>query len=194
MHTPRRRRQPALVRAALLDAAVQEAMMHGLGNVTVLSVAERAGVSKGALFHHFANRQELLEAAYAECLARFGDALDVLVAADQAPHGRFTRAYVRATFEAMHAEDANWARFSLSALVEPAFAALWRHWLDERLAQVPDERGAPRLRVARLAADGYWLQALGGGLVESGPAGIDALRECVVSFTYDDGQSVAADR
>ena len=194
MDATRRRRQPALVRAALLDAAVQEAMLHGLGNVTVLSVAERAGVSKGALFHHFANRQELLEAAYAECLARFGDALDVLVATDPVPHGRFTRAYVRATFEAMHAEDANWARFSLSALVEPAFAALWRHWLDERLAHVPDERGAPRLRVARLAADGYWLQALGGGLVESGPAGIDALRECVVSFTYDDGQPVAADR
>lgn len=143
MDATRRRRQPVLVRAALLDAAVQEAMLHGLGNVTVLSVADRAGVSKGALFHHFANRQDLLEAAYAECLARFGDALDVLVATDPVPHGRFTRAYVRATFEAMHAEDANWARFSLSALVEPAFAALWRRWLDERLAQVPAERSAP---------------------------------------------------
>ena len=99
MDATRRRRQPALVRAALLDAAVQEAMVHGVGNVTVLSVAARAGVSKGALFHHFANRQDLLEAAYAECLARFGDALDVLVATDPVPHGRFTRAYVRAFFD-----------------------------------------------------------------------------------------------
>lgn len=186
MDTPKRRREPERVRTALLDAAVQEAMQGGLGSVTVLAVAERAGVSKGALFHHFANRQLLLEAAYTECLARFGEALDALIAVDPMPHGRFTRAYVRATFEAMHTEDPNWARFSLSALVEPAFAELWRNWLAERLDQVPEERTAPRLRVARLAADGYWLQALGGGFGHADAVQLVALLDCVLEFTYDE--------
>lgn len=184
MDALKRRRQPERVRTALLDAAVREATQRGLGGVTVLAVAERAGVSKGALFHHFPNRQVLLEAAYAECLARFGDALDALMLADEVQPGRFTRAYVRATFGAMHADDRDWARFSLTALVEPAFADLWRSWLGARLEQAPAERSDPNLRVARLAADGYWLQMLGGGFDASGSDRLEALLACVLSFTY----------
>jgi AcrR family transcriptional regulator len=80
---PRRRRQPAIVRAALLDAVVEEAVLGGLAGVTVLGVAARAGVSKGALFHHFPTRQVLLEAAYAECLLRFDSELDACMARDR---------------------------------------------------------------------------------------------------------------
>ncbi|WP_457322482.1 helix-turn-helix domain-containing protein, partial [Stenotrophomonas sp. P5_B8] len=91
MDALKRRKQPARVRAALLDAVAQEAAQRGLGGVTVVGVAERAGVSKGALFHHFANRQQLLEAAYADGLLRFGDELDAILARDTLAHGRFTR-------------------------------------------------------------------------------------------------------
>ncbi|MGV6492164.1 TetR/AcrR family transcriptional regulator [Stenotrophomonas rhizophila] len=187
-----RRRQPEIVRAALLDAVVQEAVQAGLGSVTVLAVAARAGVSKGALFHHFPNRQALLEAAYAECLAQFGVAMDALLADDPTPHGRFTRAYVRATFAAMQMDDRSWARFSLTALVEPAFAEQWRQWLGARLDALPAERTDPRLRVARLAADGYWLQMLGSGFGAYDTDGLEALLDAVLRFTCEDaGAGVA---
>ncbi|MEG2803246.1 TetR/AcrR family transcriptional regulator [Stenotrophomonas sp.] len=185
MDTVKRRRQPDHVRAALLDAVVQEAVRAGLGSVTVQGVAERAGVSKGALFHHFPNRQALLEAAHAEGLAQFGADIDALMADDPVPAGRFTRAYVRATFAAMQVEDRSWARFSLTAAVEPAFAEQWRQWLGARLDAAPAEGTDPRLRVARLAADGYWFQMLGGGFGAYDTRGLDGLLACVLGFTHD---------
>ncbi|WP_313344124.1 TetR/AcrR family transcriptional regulator [Stenotrophomonas sp.] len=179
----KRRRQPALVRTALLDAVIQEAVLGGLASVTVLGVAARAGVSKGALFHHFPSRQVLLEAAYAECLLRFGSELDACMARDAVEAGRFTRAYVTATFEAMTSSDRSWARFSLTALVEPAFADLWREWLAQRLENAPSERLDPRQRAARLAADGFWLQMLSDPAAQMQPDQSDALLACILTLT-----------
>lgn len=180
----KRRRQPALVRAALLDAVVQEAVAGGLASVTVLGVAARAGVSKGALFHHFPSRQALLEAAYAECLLQFDTELDACMARDAVEAGRFTRAYVIVTFEAMTSVDRSWANFSLTALVEPAFAQLWRDWLAARLESVPSERSDPRYRAARLAADGFWLQMLSDSAAQSVPEHNDALLACILTLTH----------
>lgn len=179
----KRRRQPEIVRAALLDAVVQEAVLGGLAGVTVLGVAARAGVSKGALFHHFPTRQALLEAAYAECLLRFDSELDACMARDQGEAGRFTRAYVTATFEAMQSPDRSWAKFSLTALVEPAFAGLWRDWLANRLDNAPSERVDPRQRAARLAADGFWLQMLSDPAEQMLPEQTDALLACILTLT-----------
>lgn len=180
---PRRRRQPERVRATLLDAVVHESMSGGLDGVTVLGVAARAGVSKGALFHHFASRQALLEAAYAECLQRFDREVQMHVERDAVEAGRFTRAYVKATLGALKAPDLGWTRFSLTALVEPAFSLLWRRWLDGRLAQVPSECAEPRLRAARLAADGFWLQLLIDPTEVRAPGEDDALLACILSLT-----------
>ncbi|WP_421570951.1 TetR family transcriptional regulator [Stenotrophomonas sp. PD6] len=184
----KRRKQPAIVRAALLDAVVQEAVLGGLASVTVLGVAARASVSKGALFHHFPTRQALLEAAYAECLLRFDSELDACMARDPVEAGRFTRAYVIVTFEAMTSgamtsDDRRWATFSLTALVEPAFAQLWRDWLAKRLESVPSERVDPRYRAARLAADGFWLQMLSEPAAQSAPTVNDALLACILTLT-----------
>ncbi len=189
MDALKRRKQPALVRAALLDAVAQEAAQRGLGGVTVLGVAERAGVSKGALFHHFANRQQLLEAAYADCLLRFGDELDAIIARDTLAHGRFTRAYVTATFDAMQTEDRSWVKFSLTALVEPAFADLWRNWLAARLEAFPAERADPHLRAARLAADGFWLQMLGCWQEDSDAGKRQVLLQCILELTKGEGST-----
>lgn len=178
----KRRRQPALVRAALLDAVVHEAIVGGLAGVTVVGVAARAGVSKGALFHHFPCRQALLEAAYAECLLRFDRELDDCIARDGAGAGRFTRAYVTATFNAINAPERDWARFSLTALVEPAFADLWRTWLTARLQNAPSERDDPRLRAARLAADGFWLQMLTDPEAQSAHDRTGALLACILAL------------
>lgn len=180
----RRRRQPEVVRSALLDAVVQEANLGGLDSVTVLGVAARAGVSKGALFHHFPTRQALLEAAYAECMRRFDRDVDARAAQDAVEAGRFTRAYVMATFDAMKAPERSWARFSLTALVEPAFADLWRNWLAAQLQKSPQEASDPRLRAARLAADGFWLQMLSDPAAQHLPNETDALLACVLMLTH----------
>lgn len=52
----RRKKAPEQVRAQLLDAASEIATHHGVAALTLDAVAERAGVTKGALQYHFANK------------------------------------------------------------------------------------------------------------------------------------------
>ncbi|HEY6428313.1 MAG TPA: helix-turn-helix domain-containing protein [Acidimicrobiales bacterium] len=51
-------------RDALLDAAVALVRANGVQVVSMEAVAERAGVSRPLVYKHFANRDELLAAAY----------------------------------------------------------------------------------------------------------------------------------
>ncbi len=51
-------------RDALLDAAVALVRTTGVHEVSMEAVAERAGVSRPLVYKHFANRDELLAAAY----------------------------------------------------------------------------------------------------------------------------------
>jgi AcrR family transcriptional regulator len=50
------------MRRLLLDAAVDSLVEHGFAGTTTLEVQRRAGVSRGALLHHFPSKAELLVA------------------------------------------------------------------------------------------------------------------------------------
>ena len=56
--------QGSVRRDALLDAAVALVGANGVRVVSMEAVAERAGVSRALVYKHFANRDELLAAAY----------------------------------------------------------------------------------------------------------------------------------
>ncbi len=58
------RLQSSARRDALLDAAVALVRTKGVHVVSMEAVAERAGVSRPLVYKHFANRDELLAAAY----------------------------------------------------------------------------------------------------------------------------------
>jgi AcrR family transcriptional regulator len=60
----------AATRTALLDAAVDCLAEEGYARTTKLRIAERAGVSSGALQHHFASKAELLGEATRHISAR----------------------------------------------------------------------------------------------------------------------------
>lgn len=57
-----RRQQTESAREQLLDAAADEFRQHGLGGTRIQDVLERANVTKGGLYHHFTNKQEIAEA------------------------------------------------------------------------------------------------------------------------------------
>ncbi|MFI9051573.1 TetR/AcrR family transcriptional regulator [Streptomyces sp. NPDC053427] len=59
--------------AALTAAAIELLDERGMERVTVREVARRAGVSPGAPFRHFADRQALLTAVADRILADFGE-------------------------------------------------------------------------------------------------------------------------
>jgi TetR/AcrR family transcriptional repressor of nem operon len=55
-------RDPERTREKILDAALSLILDHGFGSTTVDAVVRRAGITKGAFFHHFASKAELARA------------------------------------------------------------------------------------------------------------------------------------
>ncbi|MDH2404405.1 TetR family transcriptional regulator [Bradyrhizobium sp. SSUT18] len=153
-----RAKQPEQVRRALLDCAAAIAMDHGVAGVTVQAVAAAAGVTKGGLFHHFGSKQALIEALFADLLARVDAEIDAAIEADPKPRGSFTRAYVNAVFTGKAFGFATpWAALSMVVVTDPPLRRLWNDWIKARLKRHHATDGTPELHVVRLAADGAWL-------------------------------------
>lgn len=60
----------ASTRGALLDATVECLIEKGFGATTTIEVTRRAGVSPGAMLHHYPTKADLLTAAVGHVLAR----------------------------------------------------------------------------------------------------------------------------
>jgi TetR/AcrR family transcriptional regulator, transcriptional repressor for nem operon len=56
---PRKRRDPDNAREALLDAAFDEMYLNGFNATGIEMILAASGMSKGALYHHFGNKQRL---------------------------------------------------------------------------------------------------------------------------------------
>jgi len=59
LDAPRPIRSAEKTRERILDAAQALILDHGFGSTTVEAVVGRAGITKGAFFHHFASKSEL---------------------------------------------------------------------------------------------------------------------------------------
>jgi AcrR family transcriptional regulator len=59
------------LRQAVIAAAVKAIARHGVDALNLRELAARAGVSPGAPYHHFANREELLRAIAEEGFEKF---------------------------------------------------------------------------------------------------------------------------
>ncbi|RYG89090.1 MAG: TetR/AcrR family transcriptional regulator, partial [Alphaproteobacteria bacterium] len=64
----KRKKQPELVRRALIDHAARLAVEQGLAAVTVQAVSDAAGVTKGGFMHHFPSKQALVDAVFTELI------------------------------------------------------------------------------------------------------------------------------
>lgn len=63
-----RRGRPGYDQRQILEIAVQVFIEHGYDATSVASLAERLGLSKSALYHHYASKERLLELALDEAM------------------------------------------------------------------------------------------------------------------------------
>lgn len=175
-----RKKQPELVRRALLDEAAQLAMTGGLSAVTVQAVAAAAGVTKGGLFHHFTSKQALVEAMFADVMERFDAEIDANMPENTAEFGRFTRAYVETLLGGSEANiGETFDTLSATMMADATLGVLWSDWLRLRLERHRDTDFDPRLEIVRFAADGAWLNLLGQGRPRSSA---DAIRQRIIGM------------
>jgi len=76
---PRIARRPAAdARTRILDAALHEFATHGVAAASTNTIARKARVAKGLVFHHFATKDELYLAVVDQVLARTTEAMFAL--------------------------------------------------------------------------------------------------------------------
>lgn len=163
----RRKKQPELVRSQLLQSAADIAIEQGVQAVTMDSVSQHAGVSKGALQYHFPSKLKLLDAVFDEVSEATANALNKVIANDPQGYGRQARAYLKVTAtEASETRYQSIWRALLAAMVaEPKIRERWARQL-QRMNQ-PDPlpvAEAARLMICRLAAEGIWITELLGSV------------------------------
>lgn len=121
-------------RGALLEAALAEFAEHGYEQATVAGIAERAGVTTGALYGHFQGKLDLLVAAIG--VPGAGDFWREVVAVAQLPWDQVTRALA----EGLAARPDQRTLLLLDVIVlarrDPEVAAAFRATLDDRLGAV----------------------------------------------------------
>jgi AcrR family transcriptional regulator len=153
-----RKKEPEQVRNALLDCAAKMTAEHGLANVTLEAVARAAGVTKGALFHHFPNKKVLIEAMFEKMVSQLDQLIDGYMADDEMEYGRFSRAYVEVAISDVSLDPLDpWASLCMSSMSEPELQKKWAEWMVHRLKVHKSTDNDPMLEIVRLAADGAWL-------------------------------------
>lgn len=90
------------LREVMVDATARLIEAEGLDAVTVREVARIAGVSSGAPFRHFPNKQSLMTAVAEEAMRRFRAEIDAMLE-------KLVNAPPLAKFRAMGAAYINWA-------------------------------------------------------------------------------------
>jgi AcrR family transcriptional regulator len=108
---------PALrSRERILDVAEALFASHGFGGVGLAEVAERAGLGKASLFHHFPSKAQLYCAVMARVLTTLDDALVRALAAGGSPTERLDR-WVDTAIDVLAAKRA-YPRLLVRVLVE----------------------------------------------------------------------------
>jgi AcrR family transcriptional regulator len=156
----KRKKQPQLVRSQLLEAAAHVTIERGLGGLTLDLVAQRAGVSKGGLIHHFASKQALIEGLFNELMCAFEDALNACMAKDPEPRGRFFRAYIAATLQPCYGsyDSKLLGACALAMASDKTLSDFWQSWLQKQLQKYEEDSNLVLALMVRYAADGMWLE------------------------------------
>ena len=181
----KRKKQPELVRRALLDEAARITLEQGLSKVTFQAVADAVGVTKGGVMHHFATKDALILAVFYDAMVKFEAEVNAAMAKDPVSYGSFTRAYIDATIslgEKGQAEFNSQATLYVLMLGDRMLRERWAEWSNEQLKKYAATDNSETLCMVRLVADGIWLSDFS-GIDISDKASI---RERLINMTQQD--------
>ncbi|NUS93060.1 MAG: TetR/AcrR family transcriptional regulator, partial [Nocardia sp.] len=175
-----RRRQGQTPRAEILDAAAELFTTNGYGSTSTRVIAEAVGIRQASLYHHFAAKDDILDALLGETVAAAAELAERL--ADR-PEPAAVRLYVLARFDIGQLCDARWNIGALYFLPELR---------GERFARFRHRRDALRASYERLAEQ---------VVIAAGPSGVPEARvlpfrsvETVIKIRSDAGEVPEATR
>ncbi len=117
-----RRRQGQTPRAEILDAAAELFTTNGYASTSTRSIADAVGIRQASLYHHFAAKDDILDALLGETVSA---ALELGRQVSDRPEPAVVRLYALALFDARQLCTSRWnlgALYLLPELRSPRFA------------------------------------------------------------------------
>jgi AcrR family transcriptional regulator len=168
-----RRRQGQTPRAEILDAAAELFTTHGYGSTSTRAIAEAVGIRQASLYHHFAAKDDILDALLGETIA---GAAELAMRLERRSEPAAVRLYALARFDIGQLCDARWNIGALYFLPELR---------GDRFARFRSRRDTLRTSYERLAA---WVVAgLGADGVPEAQTLPFRLVETVINIRSDAG-------
>ncbi|WP_327147773.1 TetR/AcrR family transcriptional regulator [Nocardia sp. NBC_01329] len=168
-----RRRQGQTPRAEILDAAAELFTTNGYGSTSTRAIAEAVGIRQASLYHHFAAKDDILDALLGETIAAAAELAELLA---ERPEPATVRLYTLARFDIGQLCDARWNIGALYFLPELR---------GERFARFRSRRDALRTSYERLAAQ--VVSGVGAGGVSEARTLPFRLVETVINIRSDSG-------
>lgn len=151
-----RKKDPEGVKKLILANTMSLVAEHGVNGVSIQSIATRSGVTKGGVFHHFANKQVLIEAMLEELIQQLDQQVSLAIEKDPVTYGCFTRAYIDVTLSSSFGVNTVWSALSMTLMTDKSYSEKWDQWLTRRLSQHAETDDSATLKILRYAADGAW--------------------------------------
>ncbi|MDR3135388.1 MAG: TetR/AcrR family transcriptional regulator [Deltaproteobacteria bacterium] len=179
-----KKKQPQIVRSLLLEAAAKVAVERGLAGLTLDLVAQKAGVSKGGLIHHYPSKAALINGLFDQLLLYFEKEIEDFILKDNIKSNKFTRAYINVSTNYYNVlyEKQLLGIFSLIMTTDIKLSNKWKHWLQQQLKKYEEDENSVLLSVARYAADGIWLEDCS-GVGATNSVGRSAVIEHLIGLT-----------
>jgi AcrR family transcriptional regulator len=178
------KRQADVTRTLLIRAAGDAISEAGATTFTLDGVAKRAGLSKGALLHHFPTKSVLVEAVVRDLVDQFWNDVQAAAREDSEPNCRMTRAYILTIARLGEKQNRRWGGLATAFVVDPSLLHLWRDTLRRYQQTVESETQACESAwIARLAVDSLWSAELFGTPAIGGTSRAKLI-ERLVGLTY----------
>jgi AcrR family transcriptional regulator len=147
-------------REAVLDAALEEFALHGLGGASTEAIAAKAGISQPYVFRLFGTKKELFKAVTARC---FRETLELFQRAAEGKRGAEALHAMGAAYQEQLLPDRIRLQAQLqaySACDDPEVCEVVRNGYGDLVAYVERVSGAEPVEVTRFFAAGMLLNVI----------------------------------
>ena len=147
-------------RDKILAATLALVKEVGAPAVTIDSVAERAGLSKGGVLYHFPFKEQLLTAANEDIVRRLAQAREAEAARLPESPNRALKAYVLASaFNRAGNDQLTTKMLAAGSMLKESADPIRRYW-KERFPEIAAESGFDRAALAHVATEGLWFMEM----------------------------------
>lgn len=151
------KKQPEAVRQRIIEQTIRLASIKGIDSISIQHIADSAGITKGGLFHHFANKKILIHEMMSQIIAQLDATVEHIIQNDPDEYGKFTRAYIQIALD-KQGSTSPWNALAMTMLTDHTFNFFWQQWINNKLIQYQLTDHHLELELIRLATDGLWLK------------------------------------